>query len=264
MIYIVIMLLLLYLYLTTLHKEGFALIREEDKLQNKIYRNEKIYDNFYTYVYDDVILTIPYSVELIKLIHPYLYTYGESLCIGSKTGHLTQLLSKSTTTTGLESSSSMVMMSKYKYPDIPFVQGDYTKKSLFSANKFNHVIIPQLTLHTLCQFRPLCSTIKDWTVHGGYLFVCFTDIHTFPIYKLINHSPSDYFTSNYEYTVELKDNQLKETFRDKSFKERTNLQQLYSYTEKQIIYEARAEGFLHIKTLRFNSIPMSICVLQYK
>jgi len=81
MIYIVIMLLLLYLYLTTLHKEGFALIREEDKLQNKIYRNEKIYDNFYTYVYDDVILTIPYSVELIKLIHPYLYTYGESLCI---------------------------------------------------------------------------------------------------------------------------------------------------------------------------------------
>ena len=198
------------------------------------------------------------------MIQPYFYTYGETLCIGSKTGHLVQLLSSSTKTTGLESSKSMVAMSRYKYPENHFVNGPYDKSSLFSANKFNHIIIPQLTLHTLSNFRDICNTIKGWTVHGGYLFVCFTDIRTFPIYKLINHAPSSYFTSNYEYTVELKENQLKETLKDASFHERTNIQQMYPYTEQQIVYDAKASGFAHIKTLKYGTIPLSVCVFQYK
>ena len=263
MIYIVVILLLVYIYLTTFDKEGFTL-HKEDSLQNKVYRNENIYDNFYTYIYDDVILTIPYSVELIKMIHSYLYTYGETLCIGSKTGHLVQLLSSYTKTTGLESSNSMVKMSKYKYPEQNFVYGTYDIGSLFSANKFNHVIIPQFTLHTISDFRSLCSIIRTWTVHGGYLFVCFIDIRTFPVYRMVNHAPSTYFKTNYEYAIELKENKIKESFKDKYSKERINIQNLYPYTEQQLVYEAKAEGFRHIKTLKYDSVPMSICVFQYK
>jgi hypothetical protein len=263
-IYIVVILLIIYLYLVTSDKEGFAVIQKEDPLQSKVYKNEKIYDNFYTFIYDDVVLTIPYYVELINLIEPYCYTYGETLCIGSKTGHLVQLLSKSTKATGLESSKAMVKMSQYKYPENNFVSGSYKNESLFSANKFNHVILPQLTIHTIFNFRELCANVKTWTVHGGYLFVCFTDITRFPIYKLINHDPSSYFKENYEYKVELKDGVLKESIKDKTNKERTNLQQLYNYTEQQIKYEAKAEGFSHIATLSYKTIPLSVCVFQYK
>lgn len=264
MIYIVLLLLILYVYLTTTEKEGFSIIHREDVLQNKIYRNDKIYDNFYTYIYDDVILTIPYSIELIHLIEPYFYTYGETLCLGSKTGHLTQLLSEANTTTGLESSRSMVKMSQYKYPEINFVHGSYTDPSLFSNNKFNQIIIPLLTIHTLSNFKEVCTTLKKWTVNGGYLFVSFADLKTFPIYKLINHMPSDYFKSNYGYTVELTDHELKETVKDNNLKERTNIQDLYQYNEKQIVYDARLSDFVHVTTLKYKSIPLSVCVFKLK
>jgi trans-aconitate methyltransferase len=256
--------LYLLFHFTPEEKEGFTLLHEQDGLKNKIYKNEKIYDNFYTYIYDDVMLTIPYYIELIQIIHTYFYTYGETLCIGSKTGHLTQLLSKTTQTTGLDTSKSMVKMSQYKYPEGKFLQGDYFDSTLFERNKFNHIIIPLLTIHTLPNISDLFSTLKGWTVQGGYLFVSFTDITTFPVYKLVNHMPSSYFISNYEYTIELKENKLKETIKDNNFKERTNIQELYDYNEKQIIYHARRSDYVHVTTLKYDSIPFYVAVFKLK
>lgn len=266
MIYVLVLLLILYIYflVTQDGKEGFAFIHDQDLLQNKIYRNENIYDNFYTFIYDDVMLTIPYYIEMIQLIHTYFFTYGETLCVGSKTGHLTQLLSKTVSTTGLESSKSMVKMSQYKYPESTFIHGAYLDKSLFLRNTFNHIIIPLFTIHTIPNITELFSTLKGWTVQGGYLFVCFIDIKTFPIYKLMNLIPSIHFTENYEYTLELKDNQLKETIKDSNFKERINIQDLYDYDDKQIIYEARRCDYLHINTIKLSSLPMSVSIFKLK
>lgn len=263
MIYIVLFLLVLYLYLVSTEKEGFSLLIKQDVLQQKTYRNEKIEDPFYTYNYDDMVLTMPYSIELIQMIHSYFHN-GQTLCLGSKTGHLVQLLSKTTKTVGLDPSIAMVKMSRYKYPRQEFIQGSYLDDSLFPDHKFSQVILPLLTLHTIPQFKELCFTVKDWMIHSGYFFVCFADIRTFPIYKLVNHFPSSYFTSNYEYTVELKENKKIETITDTQHKTRTNIQDLYEYNEKTLIYEARNAGFSHIKTLAFESIPVSVCVFQYK
>ena len=55
MIYIVLFLLVLYLFLTMSEKEGFSNSQSDELLQNRVYANEKIYDNFYTYIYDDVV-----------------------------------------------------------------------------------------------------------------------------------------------------------------------------------------------------------------
>lgn len=263
MIYLVVILLLLYLFLITNEKEGFTVAHEEG-LKNKVYTNELIYDNFYTYIYDDVALTIPYSIELIQLIRPYLYNNSYTLCMGSRTGHLVQLLSASTKVTGLDHSTSMVKMSQYKYPKNHYVYGSYIDNSLFQQNKFSHVIMPHLTVHTLSNFKEVCYVVKEWVVHSGYFFVCFSDIRNFPVAKLVNHNPSEYFSSNYKYSIQISGNKLIENIEDSSRKRRTNLQDVYEYTESSLIQQARPSGLIHVKTLRYESIPMSVCVFQHK
>jgi len=263
-LYLVLCLLILYIYLVMNQKEGFSLIIKGDGIQQKTYRNEKIDDPFYAYNYDDMILTVPYYIEFIQLIRSYFRKHGPTLCLGSKTGHLVQLLSETTQTIGLDPSIAMVKMSRYKYPKQEFVQGSYVDPSLFPNHKFSQVILPLFTLHTIPNFKELCLTVKDWTIHSGYFFVCFTDIRTFPVYKTVNHHPSEYFKSNYNYTLEWKDHTQTETITDTNGITRTNLLDLYEYSEQTILYESRNAGFTHVKTLSFESIPMSICVLQHK
>jgi len=264
MIYIVVFLLIIYLFLTMNEKEGFSVIHKEDGLINKTYTNEKIYDNFYTYIYDDVMLTIPYSIELIQMIKPYLYNNSHTLCVGSRTGHLVQLLSDTTKVTGLDNSKSMVKMSQYKYPTNNYVYGSYMESSLFPSNKFSHVIVPLLTVHTISNFKELCYILKEWTVHSGFLFVCFADLRKFPVHKMVNYYPSSYFSSNYQYKIEFANHKLIETIQDSNENERTNEQFMYEYTESSLINQARPSGFMHLKTLRYESLPLSVCIFQHK
>ena len=264
MIYIVVFLLILYLFLTMNEKEGFSVSKSEDVLQNKVYTNEKIYDNFYTYIYDDIVLTIPYSIELIQLVRPYLYNSSHVLCMGSRTGHLVQLLSDTTKVTGLDNSKSMVKMSQYKYPKNEYIFGSYMDSSLFQPNKFSQVILPLWTVHTISNFKEICYIVKEWTVHSGFFFVCFTDFSDFPVRKMVNHNPSSYFTSNYEYSVEISENKLIETIQDSHGNERTNKQDLYMYTESSLIQQARPSGFTHVKTIRYDTLPMYVCIFQHK
>jgi len=262
MIYLVVFLLMIYLFLTMNEKEGFSVVQEG--LVNKVYINENIYDNFYTYIYDDVNLTIPYSIELIQMIRPYLHNNSHTLCMGSRTGHLVQLLSESTKVTGVDQSKSMVKMAHYKYPKNTYIHGSYSDTSLFQSNTYSHVILPQLTVHTLSNFKETCYVIKEWTIHGGYVFVCFSDLRTFPISKLVNHDPSTYFSSNYQLSMEFKNQKLIETIQDTNGKTRTNKQDIYDYTESSLIHQARPAGLIHVKTLRYETIPMSVCVFQHK
>ena len=263
-LYVVLGLLILYIYLAMQQKEGFSLIVKQDGIQQKTYLNEKIDDSFYAYNYDDMNLTIPYYIELIQKIHSYFHIHGRTLCLGSRTGHLVQLLSKTTHTIGVDPSIAMVKMSHYKYPKQEFIQGSYLDPSVFPDHRYSQVIMPLFTLHTLPHLKEVFVHVKNTLIHSGYFFVCFVDIRTFPVYKKVNHHPSEYFRSNYDYTVEWKDQQEIETIIDKKGTIRTNLRDLYLYNASTLLYEARNAGFTHVKTLTFDSIPMSIAVLQYK
>lgn len=258
MICIVMVFLILYLYLMT-QKEGFE-ERSMDPFQGKVYRNEKMYDPFYAYNYDDLRLTVPYLVEMIQHIFPYFQS-GKTLCLGSKNGHVVQLLSKSFAV-GAESSKAMVDVSRYKYPELSFVHGNYTS-TLFPSHSFSQIVLPLWTLHTLPNLSDVLFSLKEWIIHTGYVFVCFVDIHTFPIHFLMP-DPSEYFSLNYEYGIERKGNQYIETIQDKTFQVRTNVQDLYAYTEQRLIETARSVGFTHVLTLPFDAIPMSIAVFQNK
>lgn len=256
MIYIVMLFLILYLYLVT-QKEGF-----QDKVTfvSKVLRNEKVYDAFYAYHYDDLRLTMPYLTEMTHLIVPYFQS-GSTLCLGSRNGHVVQLLSNFGAV-GAETSSAMVDMSRYKYPELTFVHGDYSV-DLFAAHSFSQIVVPLWNIHSLPKLPDLLLTMKEWTSHTGYLFLCCVDLETFPLDRMIP-SPSDYFQSQYEYRLEMEGTQLREIIQDLRFKVRTHLHDLVPYSERDLVEAARSVGWTHRITLPFESIPMSIVVFQNK
>ena len=66
-LYFLILLFILYVGLTYYRREGL-----ENETDYKNFRNENIYNNFYTRIYDELIHTIPYETEVIKLMVPLL------------------------------------------------------------------------------------------------------------------------------------------------------------------------------------------------
>ena len=89
-LYVLIFLLAVYLLLS--NKEGFT-TNTQYIMTDKVYLDDNIYDNFYTYHYDDMIVTIPYYEELIKMTKHYLYQDSLALCIKSRNGHFVEMLS---------------------------------------------------------------------------------------------------------------------------------------------------------------------------
>ena len=64
--------------------------------------------------------------------------------------------------------------------------------------------------------------------------------------------------------IEFKDHKRIEKITNTEHVTRTNIQDLYEYNEKGIIYDAMGAGFTHVKTLRYQSVPISVCVFQHK
>lgn len=256
MIYIVMLFLILYVYFVT-QKEGFE--QRTDEFQGKVFRNEKMYDSFYAYNYDDIRLTMPYLVKMAHVIRPY-FQPGRTLCLGSKNGHVVQLLSEAGAV-GAETSSAMVEISRYKYPDLKFIHGKFTV-DLFPSHSFSQVVVPLWILHTIQHLPDLMFSMKEWTTHTGYLFLCFIDIHAFPV-EMLMPSPSEYFMNHYEYGLEITDKQWIDTIQDRYFRVRTNIQDMYPYSEKMIVETARSVGLTHMTTLPLGE-HMSVAIFQNK
>ncbi len=262
-LYLLIILLLLYIVFSFHKKEGFVIdYRNNNIMENKVYVDQNIYDNFYSYIYDDVIVTIPYYEELINKTKDFLNSTSSVLCIGTKTGHLVQLLSNTVETIGLENSNSMVKMSKYKYPDNTYIYGNYLDEKLFSKNQFTHIYIPLLTIHTIYDLDLLFINLSEWVVHKGYIFITYSDLNHFPSHKLINYNPSNYFKNKYQYNLELDNNQIKETIKDDNYKVRTNIQHLVPYNINKINMYAKNNGFVNISILNYDNVPFKIAVYR--
>ncbi len=262
-LYLLIILLILYVLLNFNKKEGFVIDYRNSMIENKIYVDDNIYDNFYTYIYDDIIVTIPYYEELIYNTQKYLNSTSTVLCLGSRTGHIVQLLKDSVEVIGLDNSKSMIKMSKYKYPENNYIYGNYLSTDLFSLNKITHVYIPLLTIHTIYDLDLLFTNFSNWVIHKGYVFVTYCELNNFPSQKIINYNPSLYFKENYDYNVELKNNQMKETITDKNnYITRTNIQHLIQHTIEKINMYARNNGFVNISILNYKNMPYKIIVFR--
>jgi hypothetical protein len=262
-LYLLILLLFLYIYFSFNTKEGFVIdYRNGNIMENRVYVDNNIYDNFYTYIYDDVMVTIPYYEELLEKTKGYLNSTSTILCIGTKTGHLVEMLSNSVETIGIENSKAMIQMSKYKYPNNNYIYDNYLNSNLFRKNEITHVYIPLLTIHTIYDLDTLFNNFSVWVVHKGYLFITYSDLNNFPSHKLINYNPSNFFKSKYKYDVVLKNNELNETITDDTFKTRRNIQHLVPYKLEQINMYARNNGFVNISVINYNKMPFKIAIYR--
>jgi hypothetical protein len=254
-LYVLIILLIVYFLINT--KEGFTVISDTNIMEDKVYLDDKIYDNFYTFYYDEMIITIPYYEELLILVREHLYD-GLILCLNSRNGHLVQLLPNSI---GIDNSKSMIKMSQYKYPDNHYVLGSPLKKSAFKYNKFTHIICPLLYIHTIQNINDLFENVSDWLIYTGLFIICVANINTFPLHRLINHNPSPTF--DYTYSTEITNHKFVEKITDKNYKTRKNIQTLYDYNEKNIISKCKPYG-LHLLQSYKMSIPFTVLVMQKK
>jgi hypothetical protein len=265
-LYLLIVLLILYIifsFISFNKKENFVIdYRNSSIMENKVYIDENIYDNFYTFIYDDILVTIPYYEELINKTKNYLNSTSSVLCLGSKTGHIVQLLSNNIETIGLENSMSMIKMSKYKYPENTYIYGNYLNGNLFRKNQFTHVYIPLFNIHTIYDLDTLFTNLSEWIVHKGYIFITYSELNNFPSHKLMNYNQSKQFSSKYQYNVELDRNQLKETIKDDNFKIRTNIQHLIPHKINQINMYARNNGFVNISIIDYDKMPFKIAVYR--
>jgi SAM-dependent methyltransferase len=264
LIYLSIILLICYVILHNNKFEGFT--NKSDLFINeyKTYRDERIYDEFYSYIYDDLFLTLPYLEEMILTISNTLNGNSDVLCMGSKNGHIVQLLSKDVTVTGLENSKDMIKISNYKYPNNTYLYGNYLDNSLFKDNKFTHILLPMLVLNTIDDINQLFINTNKWLIHNGYFILMTIDLENTPISKLINHKPSSFFKNNFDYEIELNQNNLTDKIKNKKGFERTDIQSLYHHTDDKIIYNAQVNGFAFKYSKKMNTLNGKIMFFQKK
>jgi SAM-dependent methyltransferase len=207
-LYILVILLLLYIFVSN-SKEGF-----ENKYENKTFVDDHIYDNFYCKLYDDIWNMIPFYKAQIELMKPYFATTNNLLCFDSKTGHMPQLLSANMKVVGIDKSKHMIQLSKEKYPNIPFIQGD-CDPSIFKSNLFTHIYCPLFSINTK-DLELFFECVDKWLVPKGYLFIV--------TYDKLNVSKFVMDKSKVEYNIEISD-KITEKLKFHN-KKRTNIQYL--------------------------------------
>jgi len=240
---LLVLLFLIYMYLTVQKVEGFD--------------NDQVFDPFYSYHYDDIFNTIPLYEEMIFKVLPLLTQGSSMLWMGSRNGHGVQLLNDMGKPTGMDGSSAMVKMSRYKYPSNTFLHGDYTQKDLFSPRSFTAVFCPFLELHRVSDLDVLMRNVSDWIVQYGYFVITRIDLSQFST-ALLAESPS------LNYTSEIKGNEWIETFTQPNSKKLTNKQTLYPYTMQEIAAVAKRYDLKQINQYAGSLVPLQVLVYQKK
>lgn len=258
---ILIILLIIYLILTFKKKESFTNLEYNPTL--KI--NEGSLDKFYSFIYDDIYDTINLNTDTAKIVIPYLNHNSNVLCVGSKNGHILQLLSNCNKITGLESSRFFVEKSKKKYNDLEVVYGNYQNIKLFSNNKFSHILISLFIVHTFDDLNYFFNIYYNWLIHYGYIYITYFDgWHDY--YENINLNPSPHFNMNYDFTINIKEEPngiiLNEIIKNKDGKiKRKTLWNYNNITLEKLIYIGSLKGFKFIKNVKLKG-NLNICILK--
>lgn len=249
-----------------------AVVSREGFSQNKKYvmkKNGKIYDEFYSKLFDELFQTDELMKEEIDLIAPItnMGVASNVLEIGSGSGAALDVLSKrGIAAEGVEESQARIQLSKKKHPQVNIKQGNYLESNLYPAGSFSHILTLYFTLYYIKDKMTFFKNCYDWLMPGGYLVIHLVNRDKFdPLVPAGNPfimvSPQKYAKERLTKTkVALKDSDYESEFKlDKDTNKgkfietftskmndnvRQNEHTLYMDTQRHILSLAKEVGFM--------------------
>lgn len=237
-----------------------------------IKRNQNIYDNFTSQIYDKIYNPKPNSQYIFDTVEKLTQTDTKNsviLDIGSGTGELVLYInSKGYNVFGIDNSQSMVEESLKKKNDLKIIHGDITVPMTFDKNTFSHIFI---TDNTIYQFKDKVSLFRNiyyWLQPNSYMIIELVERDKFdPIppsgKPLLLETPQTYskeritetemdfnefkYNSSYNFSKMTGEDTvvLTEKFTDSSSGNvRKNELNLYMETLDNIVYSAQYAGFI--------------------
>ena len=266
-ILILILSLLYFKFKKKIIKEGFT--QPEKFVYYK--ENNKIFDNFYSEIYDDLFYSKTRAGMDIDIIQPIVKfnAYSNILDAGCGTGaHINRLVSKKYITTGVDSSKDMVIQAKQNNKNIDIKQGDITNAMLYQPEEFSHILCLYFTIYYIDDKRQFFLNAYDWLQKDGILVLHLVNRDMFdpilpasnPLYMI---SPQKYakdrimkssikfkdFDYNSKFYIDISKNKgiFEETLKDDLTNNiRKNRHNLYMETQKEILKIAKECGFVVI------------------
>lgn len=177
---ILIFLLILFFYFNALSnkKESFNNYNQNTPYDDKYFKtmssNETIYDDFYSYYYDNLFLDVSLFESYDNMYNKYIGSvYNEHLVVGIKHGgHINKILNDIMKTTSVSNSKSIIKKCKYNYSDLKYKYLQNINYSFnFDNNKFTHISLLDNEIYYNKNIHELIENCYNWLVQNGYLFI---------------------------------------------------------------------------------------------
>ena len=230
--------------------------------------NEKIFDNFYSEIYDDLFYSKIRAGMDIDIISPIVKfnAYSSILDAGCGTGlHVQKLVEKKYITSGVDYSKDMVIRARENNKNIDIKQGDLTNAMLYNPEEFTHILCLYFTMYYIEDKRQFFLNAYDWLQKDGILVIHLVNRDMFdpilpasnPLYMI---SPQKYakerivqssikfkdFDYSSKFHVDTVNNKgiFEETLKDDLTNNiRKNRHNLYMETQTEILNMAKQSGF---------------------
>lgn len=170
----------------TFYKKYFSTIRYEGFQQSDKYilkSEEKVYDDFYCQIYDDLMLPETRSeyevAKIIEMTQPNTQ-YSSFLDVGSGTGSLVnRLKQRGYNAYGIDKSKSMVAKSQSNYPDASIKCSDALEPITFDRGTFTHILCTGFTIYEIENKAQFFQNCYFWLQPNGYLILHLVDKDSF-------------------------------------------------------------------------------------
>ena len=270
----ILLLLSILFILVIIYKKTYIKLKSFDGFTQKenfvLNKEDKIYDDFYTVIYDKISIPhrhVPFEIKTVLKTTDANIENSIILDIGSGTGFLvSQLTELGYKAYGLDKSEAMVNYSTKKYPNISVKNEDAMNTICYEKNTFSHIFCVYYTIYSIKERIDFFRNCYYWLKPGGYLILHLIDPLKFdttppcgkdPIFG----SPKRYIENNsndsivlfddfkykvsYNYNKKRKEAIMTESMTDiQTNRVRQNEQTLYMEEIKIILSELNYCGFI--------------------